>query len=376
MACAGLGLVAPIALAYLGAAQAHLALLSRGQRCAVVVHDGQLYVCEGSARGADLFQFAPCFHHGVAGAGLGQPIGVDIASAREQRGKLADAFFGCALTAAHQPLKAGQVVLISGRGGEAAIEHDRGHPCAGDLLAGNERQGTVGIELALHHQCTARDPQGHTRQVECTDVIERTDHQQLVLSGQTQRGDVVHAFPRHVAVAVHHSFGSIGGAAGVHQPVDIIHLAWIRGCAGGWHCRWRQQATVCLRITANPQRGHIVGHGAAQFFVGQQQADFCVRSDVRHFVLAQPVVHREKDRAHLADGQGELQKRGTVFHQQRDHIARLDAARLQHACGALHSALQLRIRHALRAIDQRQTLRLRAGPPGHACTYRHHDRPP
>lgn len=168
----GLGLIAPIAARDLGAAQADLALGARRQWPAIVAHDGQLDMGQGASGGADFLDLAPGLHHGVARAGFGQAIGVDVAGTPENAGELADALLRRALAAADDPLQAVEHMRRPGRAGQAAVEHDRRHPGPGDALACYQGQGQLGIEVALQHQRAARQPQRHPGQVVGAHMVE------------------------------------------------------------------------------------------------------------------------------------------------------------------------------------------------------------
>ncbi|MPM81315.1 hypothetical protein SDC9_128367 [bioreactor metagenome] len=259
-------------------------------------------------------------------------------------------------------------MLRASRVAQATVEHHGCHPAASHLLAGNQRECAVGIKVALQHHRAARHPQRNAGQIVGTHVVQRAHHQQLVFLVQTQCGDVIEALPRHVAVGVHHALGTVGGAAGVHQSIQVVRLGRMLR-HGSKRLAIGKRTTVALRRVVHPDGLQRIGHGSAQFLVGQQQTHTRVPGDVVHLVLAQAVVHRQEHGPHMADGQRQLQECGAVLHQQRHHVARTYAARHQHGGRALHALLQLGIAQALPVIDQRQAFGFGARPPRHTGTH-------
>src|SRR5215467_5572780 len=95
---------------------------------------------------SDLLNLTPGFHHGIAAAALGETVGVDKASARENLREGTDARLGCALSAAYHPAQALQVVASTLRMGENAAEHHRREPGAGEPVSGDGRKRAIGGE--------------------------------------------------------------------------------------------------------------------------------------------------------------------------------------------------------------------------------------
>src|SRR6185295_8549637 len=79
--------ILPVALRHLGPAQADLTVLAGRKSIAGIVADFDLDVGDDAAGRADLFDLAAGLHEGVAAAGLGQPIGVDVAGVLEVVGE-------------------------------------------------------------------------------------------------------------------------------------------------------------------------------------------------------------------------------------------------------------------------------------------------
>ena len=163
--------------------------------------------------------------------GFGQPVRINVAALREIFEKLADPRFRRPLTAADDPTQARDVESGTIRMSQNGAQHDRRKPGTRQLLVGNRLQYAFNVEIAVNTK-RASDPQHcDARQVECTDVVKRTCHQQAVILIKPKRNDMIDAFPVEIIVGVHHAFRPIGGAGRVHQAEQFVrfsHMHWRR----------------------------------------------------------------------------------------------------------------------------------------------------
>ena len=179
---------------------------------------------DGAAGRADLLDLAAGFHEGIAAAGFGQSVGIDVAGIAKIFGEGADAHFRRFLAAADRPSQARDVVAIAGRAGEDRRRHDGREPGRVELLGFDRGQRLLGFEIAVDGEHAAVPEHGDARQIERTDMVERADHQQPRIGVQSQRQRLIGRFPVDVLIGEHHALGPVGGARRVHQPHQVARL--------------------------------------------------------------------------------------------------------------------------------------------------------
>ena len=216
--------ILPVALRDFRPAQADLAILAGGKAVAGIVADFDLDMGNGAAGRADFFDLAARLHKGVAAAGFGQAIGIDVARVLEEVREGADAHLRRLLAAADRPFQAGDIVAVAGGAGEDRRRHDRREPGGVELFRFDRVQRLLGLEIAVNRQHAAMPEHGDAGQIERADMVERADHQQARFGVQAQRQRLVGRLPVEILVSEHHALGAIGGARGVHQPHQVARL--------------------------------------------------------------------------------------------------------------------------------------------------------
>ena len=192
-------LVAPIALRDLRPAQADLPGLAGRQMVSLWIANCDFDMCERTPHRSDLLDLATRLHERVAAARFGQPVRINVPALREIFEELADPRFRRPLTAADDPTQARDVESGTIRMSQNGAKHDRRQPGTRQLLVGNRLQYAFDVEIAVNTK-RASDPQHcDARQVECTDVVERTCHQQAVIPLKPERNDMIDAFPVEIS---------------------------------------------------------------------------------------------------------------------------------------------------------------------------------
>ena len=214
---------------------------------------------DGAAGRADLFDLTACFHQGVAAAGFGQAIGVDIARVPEIVGESADAQLRRLLAAADRPLQAGDVIAFTGGAGEHRGGHDRRKPRRVQPFRFDRGQRLLRLEVAVDGEHAAMPEHGDAGQVERADMVERTDHQQSRLGIQPQRQGLIGRFPVDVLISEHHALRAIRGARCVHQPHQVARL---RGCIGAGAMSGAKPGGAGLRGFVEQHDRHVACRGS------------------------------------------------------------------------------------------------------------------
>ena len=94
-----------------------------------------------------------------------------------------------------------------------------------------------------------------------------------------------------------------------------------------------------------------------QFLIGDQNARAGVFDDVGDLVRRQPVVDRQEDRADVADGERNIEKRRAVLHQHRNDVVGADPSRGQPSADPPYTFVEGRIGDFFAAVFQRATRR-------------------
>ena len=143
-------------------------------------------------------------------------------------------------------------------------------------------------------------------------MIERSRDQQAVDRAQAECNDVGSALPVEVGIAVHYAFGPIGRARGVHQTEQIIGR---RGVHRGTRLRrGGQPSAVPLRRRLNTHYLPQVDGRGSKLLIAQQQASSGVVNDIADLFSGETIVKRQRHGAEMANGEGQLEKRGAILH--------------------------------------------------------------
>ena len=161
--------------------------------------------------------------------------------------------------------------------------------------------------------------------------------------------------PIVVLVAVHHALGAVGGARGVHQPVQIV--APDLG-AGRRRSRPAQGAAVGLSRFVQPDDVGQAADHRPELGVGEQEPHRAVAMDVGGLLGGEAVIHRQKDGAQIAGREAELDEGEAVLHEGADHVAPADAAPVQESGHGVDPGDQVAVRNGPAAIDDGDTVRL------------------
>ena len=276
---------------------------------------------DGAAGRADLFDLAAGFHEGVAAAGLGQAVGVDVAGILEIVGEGADAHFRRFLAAADRPSQARDVVAVARGAGEDRGRHDGREPGGVELLGFDRGERLLGLEVAVDGKHAAVPEHGDARQIERADMIERADHQQPRVGVQSQHQRLVGRLPVDVLVGQHHALGPVRGARRVHQPHQVARLPDVHRSGGDIG---RKPRGAGLRGFVEQHHRRAACGDARELFIRNQDARAGIADDVADFVGGEPIVDRQKHRADMAGRKYEFEKGRAVLHQHRDDIAGAD----------------------------------------------------
>jgi hypothetical protein len=146
----------------------------------------------------------------------------------------------------------------------------------------------------------------------------------------------------------------VGRARGIHQPEQVAGLA-------NPHRRRRRtgavRGAVALgALVEGDDRGAAPGV-RRQRVVDEQQLGPGILDDVADLVARQPEVDRQEDRADMADGEGDFEKRGAVLHQRGDHVALADPARLEPAGDDADAAGEFGVGDLLPGVDEPDPVR-------------------
>src|SRR4051812_29285096 len=175
-----------------------------------------------------------------------------------------------------------------------------------------------------------RRPRGderRRRQVERTDVVQRTARQPEVVAREAELHKMREVLPRQVGVGEHHALRPAGGARRVHQPVHVV--------AGRDRARDRRRgrAYVGQRLPSvrcggcDAQPGEValesdrrLAGELEQVRVADQRPGPGVLQDVAHLRCGQSPVDRHRDRPEVVRGEERLEELGTVVGEQRDDV--------------------------------------------------------
>ena len=223
---------------------------------------------DGAAGRSDLCDLEPGLHEGVAAAGFGQPVGVDVAGVGEILREGANARFRRFFAAADRPSQAGDVIAFAIGAGEDGRRHDRREPGRVEPVGLDRSQALRGVEIALNAEHSALPQHRDAGKIERADMIERAGDQQPCIAAEAERQHVIRRFPVDVLVSQHHALRPVGGAGGVHQPHQVGWKPAMRRCRLRIRCKPRG---VGLRCFIDQDDGRGSGRARAEFLVGDQK---------------------------------------------------------------------------------------------------------
>ena len=130
-------------------------------------------------------------------------------------------------------------------------------------------------------------------------------------------------------------------------------------------CRIRcETGSIRLRGFIDQHDGRGPCSAGGEFVIDDQNARPGIPDDVGDFVGGQAEIDRQENRADMACGERDIEKRRTVFHQHGDDVIRADAARNEPSAHASDPRVEGGVGNFLAAVFQRTALRRPSGVVG------------